>query len=260
MSRNTHRTSTRATATVRSRECLMEIQMKYIKAHISRTDDTHERVHVGTVIIKQSAAVMNQGSNFLDILLEQSECIRIGHHDAGDGVIEKRLKVLDIHQAIVLRLHLNDFETADSSRSRIGSVCAVRNNDSCSLVISAGHVILTDDHQTGELTMGSGKRIQCKLRHTCNRRKCMSEVFIKTQNTLNCGCRLERMQPGESWHGCNLLVYLRIIFHCAASERIEARIHTEIHLGKIGVMTHHVKLTHLRKSWDGLALEALRKL
>ena len=137
MSCNTHWTSTRTATTVRSREGLVEIQVKHIKAHIARTDNTHERVHIRSVIVKQTAAFMNQGCNFKNFLFEESKSVRIGHHDTCNRVIEKRLEVLHIHQTGSIGLHLNDFKAADSSRCRIGSMRAVRHDDAGSLSIAA---------------------------------------------------------------------------------------------------------------------------
>ena len=102
MSCHSYRTGSRAASSVRCRERLVQIQMEHIKAHVTRTYHTHQRVHVSSVIIEQTAALMNQSRNLLDILLEQSEGIRIGHHDAGDGVIKQRLEVLDIHKTVGL--------------------------------------------------------------------------------------------------------------------------------------------------------------
>ena len=84
--------------------------------------------------------------------------------------------------------------------------------------------------KTGKLAVRPCKWIESELSHSCNRRKSMSEVLIQTKNALDSGCRLQRMQTSERWHSCDFLVDLRIIFHSAASERIESGIHTEVHL------------------------------
>ena len=70
--RNADRTCTGAAASVRGREGLVEIEMEHIEAHVARTYHTDKRVHVGTVVVKQTAALMDKGSNLPDILLEKS--------------------------------------------------------------------------------------------------------------------------------------------------------------------------------------------
>ena len=108
-------------------------------------------------------------------------------------------------------------------------------------------MVLTDDHQTCQLTMSTSERIESELSHSRNCRKGMSQFLIDTEDALNGLGRLERVDARESRHGRDLLVDLWIVFHRAASERIESRIHTEVHLRKVGVMTHHVQFTHLRQ-------------
>ena len=123
----------------------------------------------------------------------------------------------------------------------------VRNDHSCTPKVATGHMILTDDHQTRKLSMRSSKRIEGKLSHSCDCRKGMSQLLIYAKNALNRLGRLQRVDAGKRRHGRDLLVDLGIVFHGAASERIESRIHTEVHLRKVGVMTHHVKLAYLRQ-------------
>ena len=93
----------------------MEIKMEHIKSHVARTYHTDQRVHVCTVVVKESATLVNKGSNLLDILLKQSQSVRIGHHDTCDSVVEKRFEVLNVDKTVLLRLDLHDLKTADGS-------------------------------------------------------------------------------------------------------------------------------------------------
>ena len=102
MSSNANRTCSRTASAVRSREGLVKIEMKNVKSHVTRTDHSDKRVHVSSVIIEESAALMDKCCNLLDVLFEESESIRIGHHDAGDSIVEQRLEILDINKAVSL--------------------------------------------------------------------------------------------------------------------------------------------------------------
>jgi hypothetical protein len=102
MSSNANRTGTRTASSMRGRERLMKIEMKHIKSHIARTYHTDKRIHVCTVIIKKSSAIMHKRGNLLDVLLEKSESIRIGHHDTCDRIVKQRLEVFNIHKAVLL--------------------------------------------------------------------------------------------------------------------------------------------------------------
>jgi hypothetical protein len=100
MGGNAYRTCSRTSATVRSRECLMEIEMKHIESHVTRTYYSHQRVHVGSIIIQQTSTLVYKCSNLLDILFKETESVRVGHHDAGNRIVKQRLEVLDIHQTV----------------------------------------------------------------------------------------------------------------------------------------------------------------
>ena len=69
---NAYRARSRATTSVRCGERLMQIEVHHIKSHVSRTDYSHKRIHIRSIIIKQTSAFMNKRSNLLYILLEQT--------------------------------------------------------------------------------------------------------------------------------------------------------------------------------------------
>ena len=166
MGSHTYRSCSRATTAVRGGECLVEVEMEDVKAHVSRTYDSHQRVHVGTIVIQQTATFMHKRRNLPDILLEKTEGIRIGHHDAGNGIVKKRLEVLDIDKSVCLRLYLHYLKSADSSGSWIGAMRTVRNDYACTFKVATGHMVLTDHHQSGKFSMCSCKRIESELGHS----------------------------------------------------------------------------------------------
>ena len=83
---------------MRGRECLVQVQVHDIESHIARTYHTEKRVHVRSVIIEQSAAAVYEGCNLANLFLEQSQCVRVGHHDAGDVISQKRFQVSHVDQ------------------------------------------------------------------------------------------------------------------------------------------------------------------
>ena len=72
--------------------------MENIKSHVAWAHHTDERVHICSVIVKESATLMHKGSNLFDVLLKESESVRVGHHDTSDAVVEKRFEILNINQ------------------------------------------------------------------------------------------------------------------------------------------------------------------
>src|SRR5258706_277167 len=65
----------------------MQVVVHDIETQFTRFDRTEERVHVGTVHIHQTAAVVNGFNDIHDFALEQAECVRDGNHHTGNGVI-----------------------------------------------------------------------------------------------------------------------------------------------------------------------------
>ena len=106
-------------------------------------------------------------------------------------------------------------------------MCAVRNDDLGPPGVTARDMVAADEHEAGELPVCSCARLEGEMGHACDCGKSLVHSFIYLLGAL---CRLERMDTGESRHCRDLLVDLRIVLHCAAAERIEAGIHTEVHL------------------------------
>ena len=105
--------------------------------------------------------------------------------------------------------------------------------------------------------MCSGIRIERKLGETADVGESLLQVVVELESSLRCGLVLKGMQSGELRHGCDLLVDFRIVFHCAASQRIISGIHTEILVGEVGEMTHNVKFRNLGKSGSLFAQKTL---
>ena len=62
----------------------MKIEMNDIESHIARTDDTHNGIQVGSVIVAESAAVMDDLGDLADVLVKQPYCVRVGEHQSCD--------------------------------------------------------------------------------------------------------------------------------------------------------------------------------
>ena len=104
-------------------------------------------------------------------------------------------------------------------------------NDLGTLMITACHVIATHHHQSGELSVSTGIRIECELSESGEIGQSVLKVPIQLESTLCCGCVLQRMKRSELRHSRHFLVDFRIILHGAASERIKTRVDTKILIG-----------------------------
>ncbi len=232
---------------MRCRERLVQVQVQDVESHITRTGDTDERVHIRSVVVEKASASVDEGCDLLDVLLEKAEGVRVRHHNAGDVVAEQRFEVVHIHKAVSLGLHDNHLQTADGGAGRVRSVGTVRHDHLGPLEVTVQDVVLTHYHQTGQLAVRSGARIEREVCHSSDRSQSLVHIIIDLQSALYRGRRLQRMQSEEALHPGDLLVDLRVVFHRAASQRIESGIDTEVHLGQVGVVAHDINLAHLRK-------------
>ena len=106
----------------------MQIEMHYVKAHVSGPHLSEKRVHVGPVIVQKAAACMDKFRYFPDFGLKEPESIGVSHHDAGDSIVKKRLQVIHIDCAIRSGFHLYHLQSAYRCACRISTVGAVRDN------------------------------------------------------------------------------------------------------------------------------------
>ena len=81
---DTHRASTRATTAMRRREGLVQVDMHYVKSHITRATGAEHRVQISTVIVHQTTCIMHHLGYLWDVGLKEAKGIRIGHHHGGD--------------------------------------------------------------------------------------------------------------------------------------------------------------------------------
>ena len=71
---------------MRRGECLVEVDVHHVEAHVARSAITQHGVEVGSVVVHQSATVVYQLRNLRDALLEEAEGVGVGHHHGGDAV------------------------------------------------------------------------------------------------------------------------------------------------------------------------------
>ena len=107
--------------------------------------------------------------------------------------------------------------------------------------------------RSGSGSCSSGSRLECDSVHARDLTEEVLEVCYELVCTLDCVCRLERMQFGKARKVCHLFVYSRIVLHRAGAERIESVVNSVRSLGKCRVVPAHLVLRDLRKVYFGFA-------
>jgi len=67
--------------------------MNDIGAHIAGFGDAEQGVQVGAIEIEQCPALMEDCCNFDDRRLKNPHCVRVGHHQRGDFVVDRDSEV-----------------------------------------------------------------------------------------------------------------------------------------------------------------------
>ena len=83
-----NRAGTGPATAVRCREGLVQIEVHDIEAHVAGPRDADQRVEVRTVVVEERTGVVRQLRDLQDVLLEDSERVRVGQHDRGDVRVE----------------------------------------------------------------------------------------------------------------------------------------------------------------------------
>ncbi len=225
--------------------------MQYVKSHVTRTHDSKKRIHVGTVVIEQTPAAVNQFRDFEDFFLEEPQGVRIRHHDSRHIVAQQRLQILNVHQAIGIGFDDDDIKATDGCAGRIGAVSAVWDYHLSTFGIPPKQMILAHYHEACQLSVSACAWIEREMSHPCQFCEGFVHLVIYLKSTLHGRGRLQRMQALETFHPGNLFIYLRIVLHRAAAKRIETGIYAEIHLRQVSVVTHDIHLAHLRQRCRG---------
>ena len=163
MFRHANRPHARTAAAMRNRERLVQVQVADVRADRRRARQPHLRVHVRAVHVDLAAELVDDGADLADALLEDAIRRWIRHHQRGERVL-----VLLRFRAQVVQLDVTGVVTRDddhlqAGHTRAGGVRAVRrrrDQDDVALRVAAVAMVGADDHQTRELALRAGVRLQ----------------------------------------------------------------------------------------------------
>ena len=91
----------------------VQIDVHHVKSHVSGTAYSENRVEVGTVVIHQTTAVVDELGDFRYSAFKNPQCVGIGHHHAGDVWSQQGLEVVNVYRPVGKALHLNDLQTTN---------------------------------------------------------------------------------------------------------------------------------------------------
>ena len=218
----TDRTGTRTAAAVRGGEGLMQIEVHHIEAEIPRTGDAQQGVHVGTVAVYQAAGLVHHLVDFGDVFIKEPESVRVGDHDPGQLVIAERSQFFEVDVAAGIGRDRFDDQAAHGGSRRIGAVGAVRDQHDLPLIMAHRLMPGDDGLDAAELTVRTGCGRQRAGIHAADTLEHVLQFIHQQERTLDRFDRLQRMDIDKTVQTAEFFIDLRVVFHRAGTERVEA--------------------------------------
>ena len=198
----------------------VQIQMHHVETHVRRAGHSHDGVQVGAVVIKQTAAVMDNPGNFKNLLFKQTQSVGIGKHESGQVFIRHAFKRLEIDQSPRIGRNLYHLETGHGRAGRIGPVTRVGYHQA-GTVLTAGLVPGAHDQQPGEFTLCPRNRLKTDAVHPRYLAKNVLHFPQYLEHSLYHPVRQQGVQTGKTGQTGNILPQPGIVLHSAASERVK---------------------------------------
>ena len=254
---HTYGAATGATAAVRCREGLVQVDVHDVEAHVAGAATAQQRVEVGSVVVEQTSATVYQLGNLGNLFLEDAQCVGVGHHDTGNRVVEQRFELGHVDGSFGGRGHLDNLQATHGRTGRVGAVGTVGYDDLGTFQVAPFDVVLTHEHQSGQLAVSTGKGVEREFGQTRNLGQCLGQLVVEPQGTLYRLFALPRVQRGEGRHRSHLFVYLGVVLHGAGAQRIEAGLDTEVLVRYVGIVAHYVEFAHFGQFGRSLSPQCL---
>ena len=143
----------------------MQIQVHDIDAEVAGARLAHQRVHVGAVHVEQTAFGVHDLGNFVDLLLEDAQRVRVGEHERRDIFIHLRGQRSYVHHALSIGFQILDRIANHGCRRGIGAMRGIGDQDF--LARSALRLVVGANHQKSrEFAMRPGGGLQRDGVHT----------------------------------------------------------------------------------------------
>ena len=118
--------------------------MYAVKAHVAGTNHAHNGVEVGTVIVAQTAGLVNKARDLQDVLVEDAHGVGIGEHQSGGILAQYGTEGIQIHAAILAGGDVHHVVAAHGGGGGVGAVGTVGHDDLRALFVAPGIVVLLD--------------------------------------------------------------------------------------------------------------------
>ena len=237
---------------MRAAEGLVRVVVHHVGAEIARPGDAQDGVHVRPVEIDQPAVRRGPYRQSARIMrLEDAQRVGVGDHEHGRVVVELRRQIVQVDQAVDVRLDGHRLEAGHRGAGRVGAVahcrgsapwCRFRPGRENRPPPPAGPSIRRAPRRPVAANTAGSPAISCKH---------LLQLVEHLQHALDRLLRLVGMQVGQARQRRQPLVPLGVVLHRARPERIEMRVDRHVERRQIDEMPHHLRFGQLRQGRRG---------
>ncbi len=232
---------------MRRREGFVKVVVENVDSHISRSCHAEKCVHVRAVAVNKAACVVDHLRDCEDVALENAECVRVGEHDACNFVGKKRFERVKVDFSVLVALKDDNFKSVESAACGVRAVCAVGDDYFFTFLVAHFVEIASDDADSGVFTVSTGRRIERASRESADFSEHSLHFEHDLESSLCVRCRSFGVKFRELRVADKFFVYLRVVFHRAAAERIETVVKAVVVGRKSCVVADYIDFAEFRK-------------
>ena len=201
--------------------------MHDVDAHFAHRRNAEQSIHIGTIEIDEAPALVHQVGDGTNILFEDAQGVRVGHHDCSDVLGHRRRHRVQTHVPLWPRLQRHNTVAVEGAARGIGAVRRIGDEHFLTWV-AAIEERRTDHHQAAQFPMRSCRWLQADPSKARDMLQQVAELRHDPQHTSVQRRRIERMHTGKAAHASDLLAHPRVVLHGARTERIHHRVDTGV--------------------------------
>ena len=236
------RPDTRAAATVRNAECLVQVQVADVATELARRGNADQRVHVGPVDIHAAAMTVDDLAQLAHAPLEHAVGGGVGDHHAGEAIgvlLALGLEVGEVDVALGVALGDDDPQPRHLRARRVGAVRRLRDQADRPRRLAARCVPGTDREQARVLALRAGVGLQADAgiagrfaepRFELAPQRVVAGLLIGGRERMD----VRELGPGDRDHLAG-----RVQLHRARAERDHRAVEGEVLVGEATQVAQH---------------------
>src|SRR5829696_7162009 len=126
MSCDTNRPHTRSAAAMWDGEGLVQVKVHQVKAQVTRANDAKQGVQIRAVAVHQATATVYQLDHLFDVLIEETQRIRVGKHHADNSIVACGFQRLKVNVTALVRWDGDNCHAHHAHRGGVCPMCGVR--------------------------------------------------------------------------------------------------------------------------------------